>query len=122
MIYCRKDVKLKIKMLKFKVEALIFLLTSIITFLLRSPQTYKYDDRRTLSELDAKIYGVGWNYFNLSGFGTTVSIALLSKSGGGCLVAPSTTGEKENICQKYKSFTEGWVLFVCRFIHACVAI
>ena len=39
-------------------------------------------------------------YFNLSGFGTTVSIARLSKSGGGCLVASSATEEKEKRAAK----------------------
>ena len=34
-------------------------------------------------------------YFNLSGFGTTVGIARLSKSGGGSPVASSATEEKE---------------------------
>ena len=51
-------------------------------------------------------------YFNLSGFGTTVSIARLSKSGGGCLVASSATGEKEKHA-KYTSHLQrgGFCLF-----------
>ena len=48
-----KKYQTKNKKTIIQIEPLIFLLTSIITFLLRSPQTYKYDDRRTLSKLDA---------------------------------------------------------------------
>ena len=58
--------------------------------------------------------------FNLSGFGTTVGIARLSKSGGGSPVASSATEEREKKISKYKSFTEGWVLFVYCFTFIAI--